>query len=151
MFLVSLIEGSRPQNLIFSPDLLLHYPLLKWQKIGSVPIIGRESHFLTRNRQRGTLMTTRNEYVENMKAHLDQWNKEIAQWEAKARVAKVDMRIDYEMHLEALRKQRDEARQKLDTLQKSAGEAWLDLTQGADEAWTKMREAIEKASTHFSK
>ncbi len=96
-------------------------------------------------------MTTRNEYVESMKAHLDQWNSEIAKWEAKARVAKTDLRIDYEMQLESLRKQRDEALEKLDTLQKSAGDAWQDLTQGADEAWAKMREALEKASTHFQK
>jgi predicted nucleic acid-binding Zn-ribbon protein len=96
-------------------------------------------------------MTTRNEYVESMKTHLDQWNKEIAQWEAKAKVAKVDMRIDYEMHLETLRKQRDLALEKLDALQKSSGDAWQELTQGAEEAWAKMREAIEKASTHFSK
>ncbi len=96
-------------------------------------------------------MTTRNEYVESMKAHLDQWNIEIAKWEAKARVTKTDMRIDYEMQLETLRKRRDEALEKLDTLQKSAGDAWQDLTQGADEAWAKMREALEKASTHFQK
>jgi hypothetical protein len=50
-----------------------------------------------------------------------------------------------------LRKQRDEAREKLGVLQAAAGEAWQDLTQGADEAWSKMREAIEKASVHFHK
>ncbi len=96
-------------------------------------------------------MTTRNEYIESLKTHLDQWNGEIAKWEAKARLAQTDLRIDYEMHLESLRKQRDEAREKLETLQKSAGDAWQDLAQGADEAWAKMREAFEKASTHFQK
>jgi predicted nucleic acid-binding Zn-ribbon protein len=96
-------------------------------------------------------MTNRNEYVENLKVHLDQWNSEIAKWEAKAKIARTDLRIDYEMQLEALRKQRDEAKEKLDTLQKSAGDAWQDLTRGADEAWTKMREAVEKASAHFQK
>jgi chromosome segregation ATPase len=94
-------------------------------------------------------MTTRNEYVENMKARLDQWNKEIAEWEAKARVARTDMQIEYEMRLDALRQQRDEAAEKLDELQKSAGEAWRDLAQGADDAWARMRDALEKASNHF--
>ena len=96
-------------------------------------------------------MTTRNEYVESLKAHIDQWNSEIAKWEAKARLARTDLRIDYEMQLESLRKQRDEALEKFDVLQKSAGEAWLDLSKGADEAWAKMREALEKASAHFQK
>ncbi len=96
-------------------------------------------------------MINRNEYVENLKTHLDQWNSEIAKWEAKAKLAKTDMRIDYEMQLESMRKQRDAAMEKLDAIQKTAGDAWQDLAQGADEAWVKMREAFEKASSHFQK
>jgi hypothetical protein len=96
-------------------------------------------------------MINRNEYVENLKTHLDQWNSDIAKWEAKAKLAKTDMRIDYEMQLEAMRKQRDAAMEKLDAIQKTAGDAWQDLAQGADEAWVKMREAFEKASSHFQK
>jgi hypothetical protein len=96
-------------------------------------------------------MINRNEYVENLKTHLDQWNSEIAKWEAKAKLAKTDMRIDYEMQLESMRKQRDAAMEKLDAIQKTAGDAWQDLAQGADEAWLKMREAFEKASSHFQK
>jgi hypothetical protein len=96
-------------------------------------------------------MINRNEYVENLKTHLDQWNGEIAKWEAKAKLAQTDMRIDYEMQLESMRKQRDAAMEKLDAIQKTAGDAWQDLAQGADEAWAKMREAFEKASSHFQK
>ncbi len=96
-------------------------------------------------------MNNRNEYVESLKLHLDQWNSEITKWEAKARVARTDLRIDYEMQLESLRKQRDEAKEKLETLQKSAGDAWQDLAKGADQAWASMREAIDKASAHFQK
>ncbi len=96
-------------------------------------------------------MINRNEYVENLKTHLDQWNNDIANWEAKAKLAKTDLRIDYEMQLESMRKQRDAAMEKLDAIQKTAGDAWQDLAQGADEAWVKMREAFEKASSHFQK
>jgi len=96
-------------------------------------------------------MINRNEYVENLKTHLDQWNSEIGKWEAKAKLAQTDMRIDYEMQLESTRKQRDAAMEKLDAIQKTAGDAWQDLAQGADEAWAKMREAFEKASSHFQK
>jgi hypothetical protein len=96
-------------------------------------------------------MINRNEYVENLKTHLDQWNSDITKWEAKAKLAKTDMRIDYEMQLESMRKQRDAAMEKLDSIQKTAGDAWQDLAQGADEAWLKMREAFEKASSHFQK
>ena len=96
-------------------------------------------------------MTTRNEYVEQLKKNLDDWNTHIAKWEEKAKVARTDMRIDYEMQLEALRKRRDEATAKLKELQATGGEAWKDLTVGADAAWAAMREAFDKATSHFQK
>lgn len=96
-------------------------------------------------------MTTRNEYVENLKTRLDEWNADLAKWEAKARTARTDLRIEYEMQLETLRKLREEATEKLGEVQAAAGEAWKDLSSGADEAWGLMREAFDKARTHFQK
>lgn len=96
-------------------------------------------------------MTTRNEYVEQLKRNLDQWNSDLAKWEAKARGARTDMRIDYEMRLEALRKQREEATTKLKELQASGEGAWKELTAGTDAAWAAMREAFDKAASHFQK
>ena len=37
-------------------------------------------------------MTTRNEYVEQLKNKLDEWNHDIAKWEEKARAKRVDMK-----------------------------------------------------------
>jgi hypothetical protein len=94
-------------------------------------------------------MNTRNEYVEQLKVSLDKWNADIATWEAKAKVAQADMRIEYEMRLEALRKQREEAMEKMKELQASTGEAWKELIVGADAAWASMRDAFDKATSHF--
>lgn len=96
-------------------------------------------------------MNTRNEYVEQLKKNLDEWNTEIGKWEAKAKVARTDLRIDYEMQLEALRRHREEATAKLKELQASGEEAWKDLSVGADAAWAAMREAFDKATSHFQK
>jgi predicted nucleic acid-binding Zn-ribbon protein len=96
-------------------------------------------------------MTTRNEYVESLKSRLDALNADLAKWEAKAKTTKTDLRIEYEMQLEALRKHRETATEKLGELQASAGDAWKDLAAGADEAWTRMRDAFDKARTHFQK
>lgn len=96
-------------------------------------------------------MNTRNEYVEQLKKNLDEWNANIAKWEEKAKVARTDMRIDYEMQLEALRKHREEATAKLKELQATGEEAWKDLSAGADAAWAAMREAFDKATSHFQK
>ena len=94
-------------------------------------------------------MTTRNEYLEHLKENLDKWNTDIAKWEAKAKVAQTDLRIEYEMQLEALRKRREEATEKMKELQASSGDAWKELTAGADAAWASMREAFDKATSHF--
>ena len=96
-------------------------------------------------------MNTRTEYVDQLKKNLDQWNTDLAKWEAKAKVAQTDMRIEYEMKLEALRKHRDEATAKLKQLQSSSEDAWKELTTGADAAWATMREAFDKATSHFQK
>lgn len=96
-------------------------------------------------------MTTRNEYVEQLKKNLDQWNLDLAKWEAKAKETQTDLRIDYEMQLETLRKHRDEAAAKLKELQATSGDAWKELTAGADAAWAAMRESFDKAISHFQK
>lgn len=96
-------------------------------------------------------MTTRNEMVERLKTKLDEWNTDLAQWEAKARTTKTDLRIEYEMRLEDLRKQREEATERLAQLQGSASEAWQDLAAGAEDAWSRMQDAFEKARAHFQK
>lgn len=96
-------------------------------------------------------MTTRNEYVEQLKNNLDKWNADLAKWEAKAKVAQTDMRIEYEMQLETLRKHREEATARLKEVQASSEAAWKDLTAGTDAAWAAMREAFDKAASHFQK
>lgn len=94
-------------------------------------------------------MSKRDEYVAKMKSQLDQWNADVAKWEAKAREAQAGARAEYEKRLEAFRQQRDHALPQLRKVQAAAGDAWMELVRGTDEAWARMREAFEKASSHF--
>lgn len=94
-------------------------------------------------------MNNRDEYVAKLKAQLDQWNAGIAGWEAKAQGAQAEARAEYEKRLVALREQRENAMYQMKLLQAAAGEAWVDMIRGTDEAWARMREAIEKAGSHF--
>ena len=96
-------------------------------------------------------MTTRNEYIEQLKNNLDKWNTDLAKWEEKARVAKTDLTINYEMKLEELRRRREDATARLKEIQASSGEAWKELKAGTDTAWAAMREAFDKARAHFQK
>ena len=96
-------------------------------------------------------MSKRDEYVEKLKGQLDQWNAEVAKWEAKAQNAQAGARAEYDKHLNELRRQRDQALEQMKRLQAATGDAWVDLVRGADEAWAKMREALEKSRSHFNK
>ena len=94
-------------------------------------------------------MSNRDEYVQKLKAQLDNWNAEIAKWEAKAHAAQAEARVEYDKRLEAVRQQREQAAYQRRLVQAATGDAWLDLMRGADEAWARMREAFDKASSHF--
>ena len=96
-------------------------------------------------------MTKRDQYVEKLKAQLDGWNAEVTKWEAKSRSAQADMRIEYEKQLESFRQRRNQALEQMHKVQAASGDAWIDLVRGADDAWAKMREAFEKAQSHFHK
>lgn len=96
-------------------------------------------------------MSEKDAYVAKLKAQLDEWNADVKKWEAKAREAQADVRVEYEKQLETFRRQRDQAMQQMQKVQSAAGEAWLDLVRGADDAWTKAREAFAKAGSHFKK
>lgn len=96
-------------------------------------------------------MTQRDEYVEKLKAQLDQWNTEVTKWEAKAKETQSGMRGEYDKQLESFRHQRDQAQVHLKQVQAASGEAWVDLMRGADDAWARMRVAFEQARSHFQK
>jgi hypothetical protein len=96
-------------------------------------------------------MTTRDEYVAKMKTQLDAWNVEMAKWEEKAKTAQADMKPEIDRQMALLKEQGEKARYQMKLMQAAAGDAWEDMAKGADEAWASMREAFEKASTHFKK
>ena len=94
-------------------------------------------------------MADRDDYVKKLKSQLDHWNAEMAKWETQAKAAQASMRAEYDKQLAAFRQKRDQAIEQLSKVQSASGEAWKDLARGADEAWAKMREAFDKAHSHF--
>ena len=96
-------------------------------------------------------MVNRDQYIENLKAQLDQWNAETAKWEAQTKAAQAVMRAEFEKQLAAFRQRRDQAIEQLRKVQSASGDAWMELARGADEAWAKMSEAFEKARSQFKK
>ncbi len=96
-------------------------------------------------------MASRDEYVQKLKAQIDQWNAQAARWEAQMKQAQGRMRQEFSEQLEQLRSRRDEMLYQMKLLQGASAGAWEDLMRGADQAWKGMQEAVDRARTHFEK
>jgi F0F1-type ATP synthase membrane subunit b/b' len=96
-------------------------------------------------------MSTRDEYVQDLKAQIDRWNTQLAQWEKETAAARKDLRRKYDSQLSQVRAQREKALYQLRLVQDASAAAWTDLTKGADEAAHKLREAVTQAGKHFAK
>ena len=80
-------------------------------------------------------MSKKDDYVAKLKAQVDEWNAEVEKWEAMAKGAQADARIEYEKQLDAFRRQREQAMEQMRKIQAAAGDAWLDLARDADDVW----------------
>ena len=96
-------------------------------------------------------MMNRDEYVQKLKAQLDQWNAEVAKWEARAKTAQDSMKTGYEQQLTLYRSRRDEGVAQLQRLQAASSQAWSEMTKGVDDSWRAMREAFDRARSQFDK
>ena len=96
-------------------------------------------------------MANRDEYVQKLKAQIDQWNAQAARWEAQMRDAQGRLRQEYSQQLDHVRSRRDEMLYQLKLLQNASAGAWQDLMRGADQAWKSMQDAFDQARAHFDK
>lgn len=94
-------------------------------------------------------MDEKSAYRQKLEARLDQWSTEIDKLQAKAVEASADARLKYEDQVKALRKQQDEAREKLSELDDASGEAWKDFRSGVEKAWDDLGDAVKKATERF--
>ena len=96
-------------------------------------------------------MMNRDEYVQKLKTQLDEWNAEVAKWEARATAAQGQAKAQYEQQLAQFRGRRDEGVAQLQRLQAASAQAWSDMATGVDGAWRAMREAFDRARSQFDK
>jgi len=93
--------------------------------------------------------STRDAYVDKMKAKLDEWNAELDALEAKVRGASADARVKYERQINIARSHRDEIHGKLDELRDSSEGAWDDLKQGVEDACDRLATTVSDIRKRF--
>jgi chromosome segregation ATPase len=94
-------------------------------------------------------MQDKDAYRRKLEARLAQWRAEIDKLEAKAREAGADARIRYETQIEEWRGKEQDARRRLEDLDRASGEAWKDLKAGLEKAWDDLGRAAKTAAERF--
>ncbi len=94
-------------------------------------------------------MSTRDAYVQKLKAQIDDWNAYITKLEAKAGIAAADLRIKYEQSLDSLRGERDQVGDKLEQIQEASEDAWEDFEDSAEDLWERSKAAFAAAKAEF--
>jgi predicted nucleic acid-binding Zn-ribbon protein len=95
-------------------------------------------------------MTTRDAYIEKIKARIDAWNADIDKMQAKAKEAGAEARIRHEENIEEMKKQRAEAEQKLQEARNASEDAWKDMQGGFEKAWSSISDAFADAAKRFN-
>lgn len=89
----------------------------------------------------------RDEYVQKLKAQIDQWNAQLKKWES----ASEEVKNKYLQQLDEAQVRRDDAIAELKRIQGASAEAWTQMMKGADNAFKEMRESFERARQAFEK
>jgi len=94
-------------------------------------------------------MSLKDEYLEKLKAQLDEWSADIDVLEARAKQAEAAARVKYDEQLTILKAKRDEAKAKITEIHSSTGEAWQELKKSGEEAWEVLKKGFEEARKKF--
>jgi len=91
----------------------------------------------------------RDQYVNNLKERLDEWNRDIDGLEVRARELASTAREQYEEQMRNLRSRRGDLEARLDSMSGAAEDAWEDLKGGAEAAAETLGSAIRAARARF--
>lgn len=90
-------------------------------------------------------MSKKDEFVNKIKAQIDEWGAEIGKLEAKIKKAKPDVKTKQKEQLSLLHKEYDKAKQKLSEVQHTSEDAWDEIKEGIEASWKRIKSALEKA------
>jgi hypothetical protein len=89
-------------------------------------------------------------YQEKLEAQLKEWSAKLTLLQAKAEIAKADVKIEMQKHLQTLRAKQDAAQQKLKELQEAGADAWEKAKPGLEKAMDGLKSAWESVKQHFA-
>jgi hypothetical protein len=88
-------------------------------------------------------------FQRTMERQLDELEQKIAELEQLAEDIQTDIEPEARELLEELKAKRDVARQKLNELEESSGDAWEELRKGLERTWQELEEAFDRAASRL--
>ena len=93
------------------------------------------------------------EYLRQMRAKLDEFNKEIQELQTKAASKAIGLKEaskeELSQSMKELAEKKKAAAEKIDELKNASGNAWEDIKTGADLAMDELNKSLEQAVSHF--
>jgi chromosome segregation ATPase len=87
-------------------------------------------------------MANRDEYVEKMKAQLDEWNQEIGKLEERLSATSEATKEKLQPHLEKAREARDAVARKLAELKEAGESSWESLQGDVEHVWKTFKQSV---------
>ena len=91
-------------------------------------------------------MTDQNDFFNQAKAQMEQWQKEIQKIQKEAMATG---QAQAKAQLDAMNAQRKEAEKQLEKISTASAAAWKDMQSGFDKTWQDMEKAMETARKRF--
>lgn len=95
-------------------------------------------------------MKSRQEYIEQLKLTLDEWNAKIDDMEVQAHLAEMKNRESYESEIARLREKRDNLKNTINNMSESTEQAFEELLLGAEQAREAIVDAYNRAKSRFN-
>ena len=90
-------------------------------------------------------------YIDELEQRLSDWWNEIRELEVRMKKADVDAGHQMYMQIQALRQQRDDTKEKLQSLRESDQSEWQPIKDELEKAWLGLRSGLDKMSKGFAR
>ena len=96
-------------------------------------------------------MSRRREYEDQVRAKLEELEREIDLLRAKVKVAESELAPEHHDRVDKLHKLKEEAKEKLHELAEASDEAWEDFQEGVEHYWTALGNEVKAFENFFKK
>lgn len=94
-------------------------------------------------------MNKRHEYLEKLKAQLEEWEYDIDRLEARLEDAQGEARIKMDKAIADLKSRQKDVQAKLKKMEEAAEDAWQDVKDGLELAWDSLKLGFLAAKSEF--